>query len=169
MSKKKLIEELKNLNVNDTSFKESEERVITELRMLYKENPELFSDEEIKEIKCIDNIKELAEDIEYCKSKESIDQIISDFHSHISEIKRNEFLSQKIQTYIRLCLEKKHSLPSEKLANEQRKEIQSFGPSPHCPKCEKLMVLRDSSFGHFWGCVDFPTCWGKKRTSSKGK
>jgi len=114
----------------------------------------------------LDDIKELAEEIQYCKSKESIDQIISDFHYYASGIKENKTISQRIQTYIRLCLEKKHLLPSEKLANKQREEKRSFSPPPHCSKCEKLMILRESSYGHFWGCIDFPTCWGKKKAIS---
>ena len=77
MDKSKLIEDLKSLKVNAISFKEDEERIISELRKLYKENSYLFSDEDIKLIKIIDNIKDLQEDIEYCKSKESIDIFIS--------------------------------------------------------------------------------------------
>ena len=88
----------------------------------------------------LDDIKELAEEIQYCKSKESIDQIISDFHYYASGIKENKTISQRIQTYIRLCLEKKHLLPSEKLANKQREEKRSFSPPPHCSKYKKLQT-----------------------------
>ena len=167
MDKASLIADLKNLKVNTISFKENEEKIIAELRKLYKENSDFFSNEDIKLIKIIDNIKDLAEDIEYCKSKESIDILISDFHDIANEIEEDEYISKKIQTYVRVCLEKKHLLPSEMIANEKRKKIQSFGQPPHCPKCEKLMVLRDSSRGYFWGCIDFPGCWGKINASSK--
>ena len=169
MDKEKLIADLKSLKVNDISFKENEERIITELRKLFKENPDLFSDEDIKLIKIIDNTKDCAEEIEYCNSKESIDLLISDFHDIASEIEKEESISKRIQTYVRRCLEKKRSLPSEMIANEKRKKIQSFGQPPNCPKCEKLMVLRDSSRGYFWGCIDFPGCWGKINASSKKK
>ena len=169
MIKSNLIEDLKGLKVNSISFKEDEERIIAELRKLYKENSDLFSDEDIKLIKIIDNIKDLAEDIEYCKSKECIDTLISDFHDITSEIEKDENISKRIQTYIRQCLEKKHLLPSEMVANENRREIQSFGQPPHCPKCNKLLVLRDGSRGYFWGCIDFPRCWGKIKASSKKK
>ena len=169
MIKSNLIEDLKNLKVNSISFKEDEERIIAGLRKLYKENSDLFSDEDIKLIKIIDNIKDLHEDIEYCKSKESIDILISDFHDIASEIEKDENISIRIQTFIRECIEKKEKLPSEMIANENRREIQSFGQPPHCPKCNKLLVLRDSSRGYFWGCIDFPRCWGKIRASSKKK
>lgn len=166
MDKSKLIEDLKSLKVNAISFKEDEERIISELRKLYKENSNLFSDEDIKLIKIIDNIKDLQEDIEYCKSKESIDILISDFHDIASEVEKNENISKRIKTFIRECIEKKEKLPSEMLANEKRREIQSFGQPPHCPKCNKLLVLRDSSRGYFWGCIDFPSCWGRKNACS---
>ena len=169
MVRSKLIEDLKRLKVNDISFKEDEERIIAELRKLYKENSDLFSDEDIKLIKIIDNIKDLAEDIKYCKSKECIDTLISDFHDITSEIEKDENISKRIQTYIRQCLEKKHLLPSEMIANEERKKIQSFGEPPNCPKCKKLLILRGSSRGYFWGCIDFPRCWGKIKASSKKK
>ena len=162
MDKSKLIEDLKSLKVNAISYREDEERIIAELRELYKGNPGLFGDEDIKLIKIINNIKDLREDIEYCKSKESIDILISDFHDIASAIEKDENISLRIQTFIRECIEKKEKLPSEMIANEKRREIQSFGQPPHCPKCNKLLVLRDSSRGYFWGCIDFPSCWGKK-------
>jgi hypothetical protein len=36
---------------------------------------------------------------------------------------------------------------------------------PACPKCRKPMILRCHEGSHFWGCRDFPMCWGKKNLS----
>lgn len=30
--------------------------------------------------------------------------------------------------------------------------------TPKCPKCDKLMVRRHSSYGDFWGCSQYPKC-----------
>ena len=74
MDKKDLIFKLISLKVNDASFKENEEEIINNLRELYRKNKDSFSKEDIKIIKIIDDIKELSEDIQYCRSKESIEQ-----------------------------------------------------------------------------------------------
>lgn len=29
---------------------------------------------------------------------------------------------------------------------------------PECPKCHKLMCLREGEHGKFWGCVNYPKC-----------
>lgn len=162
MDKKDLIFKLISLKVNDASFKENEEEIINNLRELYRKNKDSFSKEDIKIIKIIDDIKELSEDIQYCRSKESIEQVIADFHEILGNAKDNENLTQRIKVHIKTCSEKKSLLPSEESTYIKRKKIQSFGPPPPCPKCEKLMILRDSSYGYFWGCIDFPTCWGKR-------
>ena len=162
MDKKDLIFKLISLKVNDASFKENEEEIINNLRELYRKNKDSFSKEDIKIIKIIDDIKELSEEIQYCKSKESIEQVIADLHEILGDAKDNENLTQRIRVHIKICTEKKSLLPSEESTNIKRKKIQSFGPSPACPRCKKLMILRKSSYGYFWGCIDFPTCWGKK-------
>jgi ssDNA-binding Zn-finger/Zn-ribbon topoisomerase 1 len=167
LRKEKLIEELKNLPVNDIAFKKNQERLIRTLRALYQNDKESFSDEDIEQIKIINDIKELFEEVQYCKSKESIDQIIVDFHDLIGNAQDYEYLTKRIETYLKICLEKKDLLPSEILESDKKKKVQSFGPPPYCPKCKKLMILRESSRGYFWGCIDFPTCWGKRFTSFK--
>jgi restriction system protein len=43
--------------------------------------------------------------------------------------------------------------------------------APSCPKCRKPMVWRTSGRGGrrlaepFWGCADFPRCWGKRQAA----
>jgi len=167
---KTLISDLRSLNVNDKSFMENEEAIILKLRGLFKNNPKSFTDNEIKEIRIINNIKELAEDIEYCKSKESINQVIADFQSLVGEIERDEMLAKRIHAYLRICSEKILLLPSETIIKGERKRFQrtyNYGTPPRCPKCNMLMLVRESSYGHFWGCIDFPSCWGKRSVNYK--
>ena len=170
MNIKKLIQDLKNLRVNESSFKANESAILSKLKILYEENSKLFSIEDVKEIKNMIDIKNLSEDITYCKSKESIHDLISDLHFVSSEVGFDGKIYERIQTYIRICLENKNSLPSDvkdgvysKFLVNERKLKESFGIPPKCPKCKKLMTLRNSSYGYFWGCIYFPSCWGKKK------
>jgi restriction system protein len=45
------------------------------------------------------------------------------------------------------------------------------GVVPTCPKCQKSMKLRTTGKGGrplaspFWGCSDFPRCWGKRQVA----
>ncbi|MEJ7838677.1 MAG: hypothetical protein WKF81_07660, partial [Thermomicrobiales bacterium] len=39
-----------------------------------------------------------------------------------------------------------------------------FGRTPHCPSCNKpTFVKRVGARGPFWGCSDFPKCWGRPK------
>lgn len=42
-------------------------------------------------------------------------------------------------------------------------EVSEF---PECPKCGGEMAKRISSFGHFWSCVKYPRCDGKRSIKS---
>jgi DNA topoisomerase-3 len=33
---------------------------------------------------------------------------------------------------------------------------------PQCPECNDAMRKRTSVYGDFWGCVNYPTCQGKR-------
>jgi hypothetical protein len=35
--------------------------------------------------------------------------------------------------------------------------------TPTCPTCRNQMVLRNGSYGEFWGCENYPHCKGTKR------
>jgi restriction system protein len=45
------------------------------------------------------------------------------------------------------------------------------GETPTCPKCQKPMAWRTTERGGrplakpFWGCADFPRCWGKRQAA----
>ena len=162
-----LIKDLKTLNINDVFFKKDEERIINELRVLFKESPDVFTEKDVKDIKLIDNLKDLAEDIEYCKSRESIELLIADFQGLMGNDEDDHYLDLRLKTFIKLCQEKKQSLPSEKKVKEKHNQIQNFGSSPNCIRCKKLMILRESSYGYFWGCIDFPICRGIKKANVK--
>ena len=48
------------------------------------------------------------------------------------------------------------------------------GPAPSCPKCGKPMRLRTAKNGphageSFWGCVDFPDCFGRRDIGPDGE
>jgi len=46
-----------------------------------------------------------------------------------------------------------------------------IGAAPSCPKCQKPMIWRTTGRGGrllaepFWGCGDFPRCWGKRQAA----
>lgn len=35
-------------------------------------------------------------------------------------------------------------------------------PKFKCPQCNGNMVLRNSNFGLFWSCINFPKCTGNR-------
>jgi Topoisomerase DNA binding C4 zinc finger/PD-(D/E)XK nuclease superfamily len=41
---------------------------------------------------------------------------------------------------------------------------QSQAVVPNCPLCGDLMKRRTGKFGEFWGCVNYPSCRGTRRT-----
>jgi DNA helicase-4 len=42
--------------------------------------------------------------------------------------------------------------------------IDRLGRVPHCPSCNKpTFIKRLGAKGPFWGCSDFPKCWGRAR------
>ncbi len=47
----------------------------------------------------------------------------------------------------------------------------AVGATPSCPKCHKAMKWRTTGRGGrllaepFWGCADFPRCWGKRQAA----
>jgi ssDNA-binding Zn-finger/Zn-ribbon topoisomerase 1 len=40
---------------------------------------------------------------------------------------------------------------------------------PKCGECGALMRLRDSRFGKFWGCINFPACRGTHGAHPNGR
>lgn len=40
--------------------------------------------------------------------------------------------------------------------------------APPCPRCARAMTLRQGpEDSWFWGCQDFPECWGRRRTTAQ--
>lgn len=37
-----------------------------------------------------------------------------------------------------------------------------------CPHCHAEMVMRESRYGHFWGCSRYPHCRGKRQLADQG-
>ncbi len=51
----------------------------------------------------------------------------------------------------------------------EKKEEPKLAEGVHCDLCGKEMYIRDSKFGKFYGCVDYPECKGIKQITTNVK
>jgi len=47
--------------------------------------------------------------------------------------------------------------------NEEKEEIKSIGAryvseKYRCPRCNGMLVMRNGTYGEFWGCNRYPAC-----------
>jgi DNA helicase-4 len=87
-------------------------------------------------------------------------------HLVIDETKPSSFLDD---------LSDSPSPPVAKAESKRKKEtrqpakrleapVDPRGRIPHCPSCNQpTFVKREGSRGSFWGCSDFPKCWGRPK------
>lgn len=100
--------------------------------------------DELHDLKCKETAQNIIEDFEEIKTLlygYSFTKIID---IRIKDIKER-------MSYLQVC---------ENLITKRINTLEIH--APQCTKCNKRMVVRDSSNGYFWGCSTYPDCWGKR-------
>jgi len=168
---KRLISILTN-ELNEEELVRNGEQIIKSLRRQWKEKKELFTEDNINELKnASDQIRSIKifieemEEFEYIDNSNEVDEVISKLYP-VVEITSNLKISERVKKEIRELIMRRASLPS--IANQNKSKSLMSGINvlntnkPKCKKCGSGMVLREGNGTFFWGCQTFPKCWGKK-------
>ncbi len=148
------------------------EEILRELRSKWKKERASFTSDIVAELKtyseAIEAIKDFElekEDFNYLRSKEDIDDVIANVFQILDKLASFP-VSKKIAKDVRDLELKRQTLPNsdERVVERKKSEAERTLKSnpPQCKKCGQNMMLREGNGSYFWGCRDFPTCWGKK-------
>jgi len=110
------------------------------------------------------------EDIQYMQYKEEFNESISKFYSILDSLQELE-ISKAIQKEIRELIIKSESSMTSSKATQNKAYLDGINKlninRPNCYKCGDLMQIRTGESKHFWGCTNFPNCWGIKSLNKK--
>ena len=79
----------------------------------------------------------------------------------------NVKLEQRVKKILRQVEARRPQLPSDDKFKSSRKEMALQSSAPDCPRCGARMRLRTGDFTPFFGCSEFPNCYGKKNLTKK--
>ena len=108
------------------------------------------------------------QDIPYAIDQTAADELMTWLQEIAAPLDQESILFRRIDKEVRELLERRSKLPtgaereiSQQLASAHRK-IQNQAPTCGFRGCRQKMLLRDGKYGLFWGCLNFPKCWGTK-------
>jgi len=148
------------------------EIILEDLRLLCpKDKKEAIHELQIysKALDLLYLITDIKIDFRSLKSQEEIIdylELMDEFHNLIN---LSELNNKRMETTKRSLLSEYRKLPSLDKIREIKDLERSFGSAPNCPKCNQRMVLREkgNEGSYFWGCRDFPKCWGIIKAKNK--
>ena len=79
----------------------------------------------------------------------------------------NARAQQRAEKILRQVKARRPLLPSDDNFKSSRKEMAVQGSAPDCPRCGTRMRLRTGDFTPFFGCSEYPNCFGKKNLTKK--
>ncbi len=171
-TKIKQVYELTRYGLDESEIINIGSELLQSLRLLWKDNQQNFSHEDVKILKgcalAIESLKDFTvekEDFDFLRTKEDIDDVIEGLHDIIERL-HGCAIAGKVSKEIRILISKRNTLPQSKdrdideRLKSARLTLQSNAPT--CKKCGRVMILRKGKGAYFWGCSDFPNCWGKK-------
>lgn len=171
-TKVKQVYELTRYGLDESEIINVGSELLQSLRSLWKDSRQSFSREDIEKLKdcalAIESLKDFSiekEDFDYLRTKEDIDDVIEGLHDIIERL-HGCAIAGKVSKEIRILISNRNILPHSKdrdideRLKSARLTLQSNAPT--CKKCGKIMILREGKGSYFWGCNDFPNCWGKK-------
>jgi len=109
----------------------------------------------------IDAYEDIVSDIKTLVCKEVAENIIDELkelHLLFSEF---DILAEIITTTGRSVSQKMDHLRNCNDEVEKRIRVLEQHP-PSCTKCNNNLIIREGKGTYFWGCPDFPKCWGKR-------
>lgn len=108
----------------------------------------------------IDEYEEILADLKNLQCQEDAKNTIEDLLK-VKDVFKGYSIVKVIDIRIKDIKEK---LPALKLCKdpvtERIKVLEKHAPK--CTKCAKSMIIREGNGSYFWGCPDFPECWGKR-------
>jgi hypothetical protein len=145
-------------------------RVCTENPTVYKQEDAIYLDRVGALLEALGRFAEFLEELGDVLLAEDGAALAHEMES-LREPLRDFAVSARLEKEIRELQSKTTELrqrsQTRKVARLLRREALLLQDPPACPKCRKPMLLRTHEGSHFWGCRDFPTCWGKKDLSIK--
>lgn len=124
---------------------------------LYKNIPNLLTH--------LEKASDAINDIFYVKSKEHATEIAYELHE-LAAILSEFGVAKCLRRHKQAMLEASESLKSENVAKDDAalsKKISILESSADCCNCGNgRFVIRQSNYGYFWGCSNFPTCFCKR-------
>lgn len=174
------IQDLKRLTyteVNEKNIIEKGKSIFDDISEQMGNNRSQFSDPQIELIDDLTDIRKVLKrfveeqaDFAHIATREEVDEVVGRLYEVVERVE-GLAVEGRVNKEIRELVERKASLPHEagmKKSSELQSAIRRLsGNSPPCYKCGKIMVLRDSEHGYFWGCSTFPTCFAKKSLTKK--
>ena len=144
------------------------------LRVLYRSNKEVFSNEHILFLQKVGQIDTAI--VAFIRLREELEEVLNveDYHRLMAELAQiRETLSgtaviQRVEKEIRSLREKLPKLEEQvRIAQQIRLQSRRRQVERNAPVCPDghAMVIRESTRGYFWGCTWFPNCAHTKRLS----
>lgn len=126
-------------------------------RELYKNIPNLLTH--------LSNASDAIEDLLYVKSKEHATEMVYTFQELVT-IFSEYGVAQCLRRHKQAMLDASEKLKSESVAKTDATLSQIISRlesnAGRCKCGNGRLVIRQSSYGYFWGCSNFPTCFFKR-------
>jgi hypothetical protein len=157
--------------INENEIAVSGEGLLQDLRREWKRNREDFSGDQIQELKALANKVKLIrsfvdemDDVKYIRTQEEARETIQRFSKLVIEFEGTVVLA-RIYKEIREIKEIKPTLERELDIINRRDHNKLLSKAPKCTRCGNMMILQSGNYGHFWGCSNYPNCYGTKNLS----
>ena len=133
-----------------------------ELLLLKKQTHSDINQDRVDQLlEAIYEYEEIIIDIENLKCKEDAENIINELKGLHKIFEEFESLANIVATSARAIAEKVDNL--RKCNNEFSGRIRVLEEyAPKCTKCDHKLIIREGKGTYFWGCPNFPDCWGKR-------
>lgn len=156
-------------SLDTAEFTELMPRMLSHLRSTYRRERKLFDDASIADLsraaiasELVREFAELLEEKEFVESKSDAIRLIARFDLIAKQLVGCAFAGRASKE-ARELLERHQSLPDEAQIVRQRIEARP----PRCLSCGGPTTLRESNFGLFWGCTNFPRCFGTAKLTAE--
>jgi len=115
-----------------------------------------------EEQEAIDDFFDLWEDADTVTTHDGATQILEDLQDVRERVLCIELI-QRVDALTRMVIEKRASLPFECTLSASKWVQEAERLAPDCPDCGREMTLKTPDGGYFWGCAEFPECWGQRQ------
>lgn len=145
------------------------------LRTAYRKDPSQFSEQAVNQLKIVNSYIQTANDFEMCLEdaayivdRNDADDLSGRLEALAGLVDEKSRLFLRIQKEVRELAERRRSLPPGAERQQSRKLAQARFTLEAQKKicghkgCDSMLTLREGSASFFWGCKNFPECWGRR-------